>query len=98
MRELKNVLEYSILMMQGKFIEVGDLPPTVTTGPAKLSGRADTGQNFHSSDTLAQRVKEFEKGQVLSAVEECGDSLAGKKEAAKKLGISLAALYNKLNN
>lgn len=97
-RELKNVLEYSTLMMQGKFIEVEDLPPTVTTDPAKLSGRADTGQNFHSSDTLAQRVKEFEKGQILSAVEECGDSLAGKKEAAKKLGISLATLYNKLNN
>lgn len=86
-RELKNVLEYSTLMSEGDLIDVGDLPPTVTEG---IKAAAYTGQ------TLAERVKQFEKQQILSTVKQCGNTLSGKKQAAKQLGISLATLYNKL--
>lgn len=97
-RELKNVLEYSTLMMQGKYIDVADLPPTVTAGRVEHTGSGGTNCGDFSARTLSQQVKEFEKRQILATVERCGNSLAGKKEAAKKLGISLATLYNKIGD
>ena len=34
---------------------------------------------------------------IRQALERNGESLAGKRQAARELGISLATLYNKMN-
>ena len=48
--------------------------------------------------TLYERTREFEKQEILRAVALYGNTLEGKKMAAKSLGISLASLYNKLKD
>ena len=42
------------------------------------------------------KVKEFEKMEILRTLEYYGNDLKGKKAAARELGISLASLYAKL--
>ncbi len=55
-------------------------------------------QEHVSKDTrsLYERTREFEKMEILRMVALYGNTLEGKKMAAKTLGISLASLYNKL--
>lgn len=48
--------------------------------------------------TLHDRVREFEKQEILRCVALYGNTLEGKKKAARDLGISLASLYNKLKD
>ena len=45
---------------------------------------------------LYDKVKEFEKMEILRTLEYYGNDLKGKKAAARELGISLASLYAKL--
>ena len=47
---------------------------------------------------LNQRMKEYEKNEIMQAVHYYGNTTEGKKKAAKALGISLSSLYNKLNS
>lgn len=48
------------------------------------------------TETLAQRVRRFEREEILAEIAYYGGGVAGKKKAAQKLGISLATLYNKI--
>jgi len=48
--------------------------------------------------TLSERVRNFEREEIRLCCERHGMDTAGKKAAAKELGISLATLYNKLHN
>lgn len=55
-------------------------------------------QQFASDGrSLAERVRVFEQQQIAAALQLHGNTVEGKKAAAKTLGISLASLYNKLN-
>lgn len=84
-RELENILEYATLMMSGDQIDVEDLPPTIMSEGSSVK-----------MPTLAERVHQYERQQVMSVLEQFGNTLEGKKKAAKALGISLATLYNKI--
>lgn len=46
--------------------------------------------------TLAELTAAHEKAVIREVIDRCGDSVEGKKQAARQLGISLATLYNKL--
>ena len=71
---------------------------TVITGTISLVTSLEQDHTRKSSRalTLAQRVREFEQQEILTAVAACGGGTEGKRKAAKELGISLATLYNKL--
>ena len=45
---------------------------------------------------LSEIVREAEQNYLKKVIEIYGDSVEGKKKAAKALNISLATLYNKL--
>ena len=47
--------------------------------------------------TLAQRTRNFEKREIRRLLDKNGRRTGGQKEDRRQLGISLASLYNKLN-
>lgn len=86
-RELYNVLEYATLMCQGNLIQPEDLPDRVKKETTSTEKKR----------TLSERVKEFERQEIKREIEKYGNTVEGKKEAAKQLGISLSSLYQKLS-
>lgn len=89
-RELRNVIEYCALMAVSQEINCGCLPPSLLSDKLHYSQQTET-------LTLEQRLRDFERNEILKALHYYGDDTEGKKRAAKALGISLSSLYNKLN-
>lgn len=88
-RELNNVLEYSTVVCPNNVIEYSNLPPSVLSSVDKTD---------YQLKPLVEAVHVFEKEQILQAFQLYGDTVEDKKNIAKRLGISLATLYNKLND
>ncbi len=86
---MNNVLEYSTVVCHDNEIGVSSLPPSVL---------ADWNKSDYHFKPLAEAVRLFEKEQIKKAVELYGGTVEDKKYIAEKLGISLATLYNKLND
>lgn len=85
-RELKNIIEFTFNMIEGNEIKAEHLPIAIK-------------KNLKENDNispLSEVVKEAEKSYLKKVIEIYGDSVEGKKKAAKALEISLATLYNKL--
>ncbi|HPH02279.1 MAG TPA: sigma-54 dependent transcriptional regulator [Spirochaetota bacterium] len=101
-RELENVIERAVILCDGNRIGTDSLPNHLrrltqnqfpetgreTRKPPALPVREATGQN------LKQAIADFERRYIEETVRDCADD---KKEAALKLGISVASLYRKLN-
>ncbi len=85
-RELINVLEFSSFKAKNGVITVDCLPELTDS----------YNQIEEDQPTLADRVRQFEKREILKELRKYGNSTEAKKIVAKKLGISLASLYNKL--
>ncbi|ATE62128.1 sigma-54 interaction domain-containing protein [Thauera sinica] len=90
-RELSNVLERALLMTDSDLLEAADLDrvmPSVAVEPAwraAAEGRAPAG--------LAETVAQAERRAIHAAIEACHGN---KAKAARMLGISRAALYEKI--
>ena len=84
-RELRNVLEFSAYLSDNGAIVRQSLPEHIARPAAA-----------RQEISLAQRVREFERGEIRKLLLQNGSDLAGKKRTAQQLGISLATLYNKL--
>ena len=82
-RELANVIERGVILAEGPVIQHVDLPRGLT---ARIADDAE------SSADLRDSTREFERAHIESVVLACGGD---KKEAARRLGISLASLYRK---
>lgn len=85
-RELRSALEFSAYLSPSGVISRDFLPDEL------VRRHVDIGL------TLAQRTREFEKREIRLLLDKNGYNLEGKKKTAAQLGISLASLYNKLNN
>lgn len=85
-RELKNIIEFTFNMREEKVILKEHLPIKVE-------------ENILDSEIieLNEYINKVEKEYINKAIAKYGDSVEGKKKAAKVLGISLATFYNKLN-
>jgi transcriptional regulator with PAS, ATPase and Fis domain len=84
-RELINILGFAATTCDGE-IRPEDLP---VIGKIRAAP-------FLSQTTLSGAVKKSERDSIAEALDRHGTSVAGKRAAAKALGISLATLYNKI--
>lgn len=87
-RELRNTIEYAALMTLGDEITLDCLPPSLLQGQQMRLEEAVI--------PLDQRLREFERNEIMRTLELYGKTTDGKKKAAKALGISLSSLYNKI--
>ena len=83
-RELDNVIEHVMILADGDWIKVKNLPPS-------LLNAAEAQPPF--SPNLKDALSEFEKQHILRVLQQAGQD---KKEAARQLDISLSSLYRKL--
>jgi len=81
-RQLENTIEHAVVMCQRKRIKLEDLPRSL-----------DIVEYSSTRDMSIRRIEDIEREQILSAL----SLLNGNKaEAAKRLGISLSSLYQKI--
>jgi transcriptional regulator with PAS, ATPase and Fis domain len=83
-RELDNVIEHTMILADGDWITVKDLP-------SSLLGATEAQPPF--TPNLKEAVRQFEKQHILRVLEHAGQD---RKEAARMLDISLSSLYRKL--
>ena len=89
-RELKNTIHYAINMSDQFIITQDDLPKSIRGAIIKNH------TNNSSTRSLHKILMDTEKAIIKETLEETGTTVQGKKAASKKLGISLATLYNKI--
>lgn len=94
-RELENVLEYAITFCTDSKIKIEDLPDYMLDKEQK--NIYEYGIDINEG-TLETKVRMFEKNIIKQYLEMYGETTEGKKIIAKKLGISLATLYRKLED
>ncbi len=84
-RELQNTVEYAINMAESNWIKIENLPSRIR----------DRNHQSHLEQTFT--LAEMEEKMIKNALEKYDDTLNGKKQAAKELGINVATLYRKIN-
>lgn len=86
-RELENALEFAANMTDNFVIDSKHLPIVI---------QAASGNKVSNIKPIKEITKENEIIEIKKALLRYGNTVEGKKKAAKALGISLATLYNKL--
>jgi two-component system response regulator PilR (NtrC family) len=82
-RELEHVLESAMILGEGDAISLPDLPDYLATASGELA----------ASDALRDVTRRFERQHIMAVLTQ---TQFDKKEAARRLGISLASLYRKI--
>lgn len=88
-REFFNACQYAINMTDNDAITIDHFPEFVA--------RKTTLSNVYQEKSLNEMLKSTEQDIIQQTIRIYGNTLEGKKKTAKKLGISLATLYNKLS-
>lgn len=83
-RELRNLIEYAAIFEENSLVGVENIQK-------KMGSSKDQDQA-----TLAEMIKSYEKKVIENQIHRLGSSLEAKREIARKLGISIATLYRKL--
>lgn len=87
-RELNNAIEFAANMVDDFIIRPENLPKIIQSEGVK--------KNIIKFKSLEKIIKDTEVFEIKKAIITYGETVQGKKNAAKALGISLATLYNKL--
>jgi len=82
-RELEHVLESAMILGEGDVVALPDLPDYLVTATGELA----------VGDGLRDVTRRFERQHILAVLTQ---TQFDKKEAARRLGISLASLYRKI--
>ncbi len=85
-RELDNVIEHTMILADGDWIRVEDLPSAV---------RGEGSGIPPYTHDLKEASKQFEKQHIRRVLDETNED---RKEAARLLGISLSSLYRKIED
>jgi DNA-binding NtrC family response regulator len=84
-RELDNVIEHAMILGDGDWIAVADLPRILRDADAALPPVADD---------LRDALRSYEKIHIETLLRRLGND---KRQAAEALGLSLSSLYRKMN-
>jgi DNA-binding NtrC family response regulator len=84
-RELDNVIEHAMILGDGEWITVADLPRNLREGDTALPPVADD---------LRDALRSYEKIHIETLLRRLGND---KRQAAEALGLSLSSLYRKMN-
>jgi len=83
-REMDNVIEHSMILAEGEWITVKDLPLSITR---------EKGAVPLYTHELKEALRQFEKQHIQRVLQQVDED---RKEAALLLGISLSSLYRKI--
>ena len=86
-RELDNVIEHALILSDGDWLTVEDLPRAVR-GVAGEPAAADT------PDSLRDALRAYEKAHIQAVLARLEND---KRAAAERLGLSLSSLYRKID-
>jgi transcriptional regulator with PAS, ATPase and Fis domain len=92
-RELENTLKFLASITDSSVIEANSLPESFLLRIARHKESLS-----EQAGRLSGVVANSEEQMIVKALNCYGRTVAGKKAAAKSLGISLATLYNKINS
>ena len=96
-RELQNIIEYSVNMETSDIISVQSLPDWFRKRiPQPKQKGAFTLSGFQEGKDIKSKVMMTERDTILSCLDRNGHDVKGKKKTAQELGISLRTLYRKL--
>jgi transcriptional regulator with PAS, ATPase and Fis domain len=84
-RELDNVIEHAMILGNGEWITMADLPRPLREGEAAVPGVADD---------LRDALRTYEKIHIENVLRRLAND---KRQAADALGLSLSSLYRKMN-
>ncbi len=83
-RELDNVIEHTMILADGEWITLKNLPQSV------LGGKE---QSAPFAYNLKEALRQFEKQHIMRVLEQVGED---RREAARLLEVSLSSLYRKI--
>jgi two-component system response regulator PilR (NtrC family) len=83
-RELDNVIEHAMILGDGDWITVADLPRAL---------KPDLGVAVPVGDDLREALRTYEKAHIQAVLATCDQD---KRVAAERLGVSLSSLYRKI--
>ena len=85
-RELENIVEYSVNMEEKNSITLESLPEKFLQN------------NLNNNSNIKDKIKNIEFQTIKAALDKYGWNLEGKTKAAKELDISLRTLYRKIKD
>ena len=85
-REVQNAVEYAVNFEAGSHIRPESLPKGIVQNSIGGSG----------GKFLANKLRVYEQSLIDDAIVRFGNSVEGKTQAARELGISLPTLYRKM--
>jgi DNA-binding NtrC family response regulator len=86
-RELRNILERAVILAKGEWIETSHLPPYIRETPEPQEGKIVLNMGATAADT--------ERELILKTLEQTGNN---KAEAARRLGMDVKTIRNKLKS
>lgn len=87
-RELQNTIAAAAALSNNNLVDINQFPKHICS-------RSDT-KDTASQLTLQEILREAEVNAIRCALDKYGNTVSGKKSAAKELGISISSLYYKL--
>jgi len=102
LRELQNALEFATHLCDSGEVRLEHLPQVICSGSFSREDRVAVRKpSFGETEAtpisgLRSELAQHDRAAVVRALRATGWSVAGKRAAAKMLGISLASLYNRI--
>ena len=101
-RELEHVMEYAVNLMSGAgFLGLENLPAKLLESARSKPAAPETRHATPAGERRPPAIEPLsvlEERAIRAAILQYGDSTAGKKRAARALGLSLATLYRKITS
>lgn len=98
-RELENTIEFMVNMADSGVLTMQCLPENIRRyhDAGLPTGHPAEEETAQAGKEGIVKLKDLEKEAILHALSVCGETMEGKQEAAKRLGIGIATLYRKLD-